>query len=517
MEHENAAVTLTREAYDAVIFDLDGVITKTAKIHAAAWKVLFDEYGKHTDSDWQPFDPEEDYRRYVDGKPRYDGVRSFLKSRNIELPYGTPDDGTDAQTVYGLGNRKNEIFHDLLQRDGVEAYAPAIRLVKILRRHDFKTAIISSSKNCASVLETAGISDLFDTRVDGVVSEKANLKGKPAPDIFIEAARQLGAKPQRCVVVEDAIAGVKAGSQGHFGCVIGVDRTGHAEELREQGADIVITDLLQISVKNGDDKTPASALESIEEIRDWAGDGEIAVFLDYDGTLTPIVDSPEKALLSDEMRDAVIQLSRQCTVAVISGRDLEDVRRMVGIEDIFYAGSHGFDIAGPQDYHMEFQQGTDYLPALDLAEQKLKERLTKIEGILVERKKFSIAVHYRKVKEEDIEIVDKTVKDISSKTPELRRGYGKKVFELQPKIDWHKGKALLWVLQALDLDPFKAFPIYIGDDVTDEDAFRAIKGRGCGIVVMETPRKTEAGYMLQDTEKVKSLLRKLTEILKGDT
>jgi alpha,alpha-trehalase len=247
----------------------------------------------------------------------------------------------------------------------------------------------------------------------------------------------------------------------------------------------------------------------MEEIKEEAQQKEAAVFLDYDGTLTPIVDSPDQAVLSDPMRDRVIQLAEVCTVAVISGRDLKDVQKMVGIDNIFYAGSHGFDIAGPKGKEAEFQQGKGFLPALDEAEEKLRGRLDKIQGALLERKKFSIAVHYRKVKDQEAGRVEEAVDEVLGQLPRLRKSYGKKVYELQPKIDWHKGKALLWVLDELNLNRPDVLPFYLGDDTTDEDAFKAIKDRGIGIVVMEKPRPTEARYSLKNPEEAGKFLEAL--------
>jgi alpha,alpha-trehalase len=279
--------------------------------------------------------------------------------------------------------------------------------------------------------------------------------------------------------------------------------------LRENGADVVVAGLSEVEISPSSDTSPPSALGAMENIRDEARQKEAAVFLDYDGTLTPIVESPDKAVLSDAMRDRVIKLAEVCTVAVISGRDLKDVQNMVGIDNIFYAGSHGFDIAGPKGKEAEFQQGKDFLPALDEAEEKLRGKLDKIQGALLERKKFSIAVHYRKVKEEETESVEEAVDEVLDQLPRLRKSYGKKVYELQPKIDWHKGKALLWVLDALNLNRPDVLPLYIGDDTTDEDAFKAIKERGIGIVVMEKPRPTDAQYLLKDPEEVGQFLEAL--------
>ena len=236
------------ELYDAVLFDLDGVVTRTADTHAIAWKKLFDEYleKKKDTASFVPFDLKDDYICYVDGKPRYKGVKSFLDSRSIDIPQGSIHDAPDRETICGLGNRKNQIFSDLLKKEGVKVYASTIDLIGKLRKNGFKTAIVSSSKNCLQVLKAADIEALFDTRVDGLVSESLGLKGKPEPDIFLEAARRLSADVKRCVVVEDALSGVAAGQKGGFGMVIGVNRKDQAEQLKQQGAHLVVNDLCEI-------------------------------------------------------------------------------------------------------------------------------------------------------------------------------------------------------------------------------------------------------------------------------
>jgi HAD superfamily hydrolase (TIGR01509 family) len=228
------------------------VLTRTASVHAAAWKRLFDEFLKQrseqTGEPFVPFDIDADYRRYVDGKPRYDGVASFLQVRGIDLPSGSPEDGPDVQSIHGLGNRKDRYFLESVKQHGVEVYEPAIELVRTLRAQEIKTAVVSSSRNCAAVLEAAGIAQLFDTRVDGIDIARQHLKGKPAPDAFLEAARRLEVEPPRAVVVEDAIAGAAAGRAGGFGCVIGVDNGGQSKALREAGADLVVTSLAQVQI-----------------------------------------------------------------------------------------------------------------------------------------------------------------------------------------------------------------------------------------------------------------------------
>jgi beta-phosphoglucomutase family hydrolase len=237
-------------AISACLFDLDGVLTKTARLHAEAWKQMFDGYlRRRADRDgvpFRPFDKESDYKEYVDGEPRYDGVRSFLASRGLTLPEGDPADDPSMETVHGLGNRKNDLVQQLIKERGVEVYPGAEELVRTVRARGMATAVVSSSANCRAVLHAAGIESLFDIRVDGLTLSRLHLRGKPAPDSFLTAARELGVEPARAAVFEDAPAGVAAGHAGGFGFVVGVDRVGRPEELRTEGADVVVSNLAEL-------------------------------------------------------------------------------------------------------------------------------------------------------------------------------------------------------------------------------------------------------------------------------
>lgn len=234
----------------ACLFDLDGVLTKTAEAHAAAWKETFDAFLRERAASagerFVPFDPVRDYDEHVDGRPRYEGVRSFLTSRGIELPAGDPSDPPGTPTIGGLGNRKNELLLRAIRERGVEAYEGSVRYVRAAREAGLRRAVVSSSANCADVLAAAGIEDLFEERIDGLVAARERLAGKPAPDTFLAGARALGVEPGRAAVFEDALAGVEAGRAGRFGCVVGVDRAGQARALREHGADIVVADLADL-------------------------------------------------------------------------------------------------------------------------------------------------------------------------------------------------------------------------------------------------------------------------------
>lgn len=248
---DSEATAISSNRFGAVLFDLDGVLTKTAKLHAEAWAEMFDTYLKSRSE--PPFTPfsDSDYDNYVDGKPRYDGVRDFLASRSITLPDGTPSDPPDEATVCGLGNRKQQLFDTLLSERGVETFPDAMTLLERVRAVGIKTAVVSSSKNCLAVITAAGIADDFDVRVDGNEVEAGHLAGKPAPDTYLAAAKRLGVPPDRAVVVEDAQSGVAAGARGNFGMVVGVDRVGQRDALLAAGATVVVTDLATLAPGTG--------------------------------------------------------------------------------------------------------------------------------------------------------------------------------------------------------------------------------------------------------------------------
>ncbi|WP_318199905.1 beta-phosphoglucomutase family hydrolase [Streptomyces sp. SCL15-4] len=235
------------DTIQACLFDLDGVVTRTAVVHAAAWKETFDAFLRDYDGErGRPFDVHADYDEYVDGRPRADGVRAFLASRDIRLPEGEPGDPPDAATVHGLGNRKNELLLEKIRTGGVEVYEGTVRYLEAVRAAGLRTAIVSSSANCRDVLRSVGAEHFFDVRIDGVVAAERNLPGKPHPDTFLAAARDLGVEASRAAVFEDALAGMDAGRAGDFGCVVGVDRVGQTDALYAHGADIVVKDLAEL-------------------------------------------------------------------------------------------------------------------------------------------------------------------------------------------------------------------------------------------------------------------------------
>jgi len=535
--------------FQSVIFDLDGVVTKTAKVHAHAWKKTFDEYLRlRTERDSEPFNEftyQHDYLNYVDGKPRYQGVKNFLESRGIHLPFGDPSDSTDKETICGIGNKKNKLFNELLQKEGAEVFESTIRLIKSLKENGIKIGVASSSKNCLPILKSVNIEHLFETRVDGVVSAELNLKGKPEGDIFVTAAKNLDTLPEISVVVEDASSGVEAGRNGGFGLVLGVSRENNETELAKYGADIVVPDLAEIDIQIINDwfnRKPKPFFKCFETLEHAPAilpedhlqgkdifvnpyyertgksvlhtDKKMVFFLDYDGTLTPIVDSPELAVITDDMKQTVEQLAKIHTVAIVSGRMREDVQNLVGIKGLFYAGSHGFDIKGPGGFSMIHPVAEKTIPLVSEIIEQLKDKFRHIEGALVEEKKFSVAAHYRKVKnQKDLKFIEESVNSIVQKHDELRLLKGKKVFEILPNIDWDKGKAIRWIMNALEIPWDTTSAFYIGDDTTDEYAFRTIITRGTAIMVTDEPlNPSTADFQLNSPKEVKKFFEQVIAI-----
>jgi alpha,alpha-trehalase len=514
---------VTRLPLEAAVFDLDGVVTRTERVHSRAWARLFRELfgarAPRAGEDRRPFEGA-DYIAHVDGRPRLAGIRTFLASRAISVPEGSAGDPPTAETVHGLGARKDVIFHQLLDEMGVEVDPEAVELIRRLRGAGVRVGMATSSRNAATLLSRARLEELFEARVDGIVSAELELRGKPAPDIFLECARRLGTSdPARAMVVEDASAGVAAGRAGGFGLVIGVDRAGNWLALREAGADWIVRDLGALTVKGlrslfaAREHRRPNALVAWPEIEAALRGRSLAVFLDYDGTLSPIVSRPELAVLDEGTRETLRRLSERWPTAIISGRGREDVQRLAGIDSLWVAGSHGFDIGAPGGGAGGKEVAPEIEPEIHGAAADLADRTAAIPGVLVEDKRFSLAVHYRQVEEHHIPAVERAVDEVAAARSGLRKSYGKKVFQLEPALDWDKGRALLWLIEATGQQ--RSLPIYIGDDETDEAALAAIAARGLGVVVTEIPRPTAARYSLQDPFEVEIVLGRLAALGAG--
>ena len=523
---EAAPIRLDPASIDAVVFDMDGVATDTAAAHAQAWKAVFDDLlarrAQAGGAPFVPFDADRDYRAHVDGKPRFDGVRDFLASRDITLPEGSADDPEDADTVRAIGMRKNRAFLDWLAANRAQVMEDGAALIAALDRAGIACAVISSSRNAEAVLKSAGLADAFGARVDGAEAERLGLPGKPDPAIFIEAARRVGAAPGRAAVVEDAPVGVAAGRAGGFARVIGVDRGPEAEgesaqarALAEAGADTVLRDLRAVAPGPARISSLPSGRVLRREIAARLAGGAAAAFLDFDGTLAAIVEDPDAAGLTPEMRAAVGALAEAMPVAVVSGRGLDDVAGRIGVDGLYFAGSHGYEMAGPGDWRETVAEAKDFLPALDKVEAGLRDALSDIDGAAVERKPFALAIHYRRAAKADAPRVAEAVRAAVAAAPDLVCAEGRKVFDIRPGIDWHKGRAVLRLLEKLGLGA-EARAFHLGDDVTDEDAFRSLSesGRGFGVAVRGAADRESAAAYAIDPEEVRRFLEDIAAAIK---
>ena len=494
-------VTIDPRYHDAVIFHLDGLVADTAAIEVAAWKATFDDYlarrPANENEDHSPF-ADDDYRRHVHNRPRPVGVADFLASRRISLPRGAQED-TFEETICGLGNRMHNVFLDRLD-EAVPALESTVDLLRELQEADIAAGIYAPSHNCRGVLRAADIENLFAVHVDGVTAGGLASDGRPEPAVFFDIARRLAANPSRSVLVVDAEAGVEAGHVGGFAVVIGVKRTGVADELPASGADVVVDDLSHVEIRKGDKHVAQlpDALNSYGQLVGVIAGREPFVCLDYDGTLSEIVSDPDSATLVDGVAEALERLVALCPVAILSGRDLADIRDRVGIPGIWYAGSHGFELIGPDGTYHQNDAAAAALPALEAAAAELRDDLEPIPGVRVEHKRFAVAVHYRNVAAEHVAEVAAAAHR-RGRQHGLRVTNGRKVVELRPNVDWDKGDALRWISDRIH-QPGRVVPIYIGDDLTDEDAFDAIRYTGMGIVVRNDEdggRPTAAQFTLR--------------------
>ncbi|AKN18045.1 trehalose-phosphatase [Mycobacterium haemophilum] len=418
--------------------------------------------------------------------------------------------------------------HDaaLFDLDAVVTDTPlgsTVTLVRQLQQIGVSTAVFSTSRNCQGVLTAAGLGDLFPVHVDGPVSTEIAL--------LVEAANRVRARPGRCVVVAVDAAVVTAARHGGFalvlGLVIGEDRTGHRDTLRRYGADTVVADLREVIVRTGDRRMSElpDALGALG-LADGLTAGQPAVFFDFDGTLSDIVDDPDSARPVPGASEALQMLAARCPVAVLSGRDLADVVKRVGVPGIWYAGSHGFELTAPDGTHHQNDAAATAIPVLEQAAAQLRDQLGPIPGVMVEHKRFGVAVHYRNAARDRVDEVAAAVRTAGQRNT-LRVTTGREVIELRPDIDWDKGKTLRWVIDHLHhggthVGSASLMPIYLGDDITDEDAFDAVRHtdvRGVPIVVRHTEdgdRATAALFALDSPTRVSEFTERLARQLSGD-
>lgn len=496
-----------------IIFDMDGVVTQTAVIHYKAWKIVFDRLLSQINPSFNPF-TEEDYFYFLDGMSRVDGVTNFLTSRELSLKELQKLYTSVEECIAHLCETKNELLLAIISENSVDCFADTLEFIKLLLLHNYSIAIISSSKNCLEILKSAKVEKIFPVRVDGIVSETIGIPGKPNPAIFLEAAKQLNLLPQECMVIEDALSGVKAAKEGAFGVVVALDRKNklHAQ-FSELEADYILPDLSKKQttfyqkIFCGSEKKLESAFNILPLIANLLENkNELIVFLDYDGTLTPIVERPENALLSPTMLQCLTQLSQKYTTVIISGRELNNLKNLINIPNIYYSGNHGFEFTGPECSNMFYQIGHEFVDELTAVYQALYGVFQKIKGCIIENKKFSLSIHYRLVDENLHEYISQKIEDNLSSFPNLTRHYGKKVFEIRPNIHWNKGLAAENILTQFKLVKNNLIPVYIGDDVTDEDAFTQFGLNGITIKVTPESYKTNAHYFLKSPKEVLEFL-----------
>ncbi len=498
---EVARITRTQTDPDPIrllIFKLDGVVVPMAPLQATAWKSVCDEA-----LDWatggapyKPFDVALDHAQYMEHAVPVEGLRAFMTSRACPLEDGTPGDGPEMRTLHGLAALWRDRLDAELEQDGVEIYPSALELIGFSREQGLAVALMLDSPVQRRIAALAGVDGLFDALVVG---------GGVAA-----VAGQVGITPDHCAIIDDTERGVaEARSQG-AGLVIGLARSGAAGPLQMALADLVVSDLSELLPGGG----PPLAMACLNAITAGLSRRKVALFLDYDGTLAPIVDRPEDAVLPDETRKVLKSLSEVAVLAFVSGRMKREVRGFVGLDNVFYAGSHGFAIEGPNGLDFVQEEGGALMPVIAEAAREIASDLASVAGVLIEDKHFAVAIHYRRVAEDDRPLVEAAVDRAVDRHGDLRKAGGKMVFELRPKIDWHKGKALDYLLRRLGLDDGSVLPIYIGDDVTDEDAFETLRGRGIAICVKEQPAPTAAAFRVRDPEEVCRFLRHLDSAIR---
>jgi alpha,alpha-trehalase len=368
-------------------------------------------------------------------------------------------------------------YHDavLFDLDGaltceVPMFGATVELARKLRAIGVGAAAYSSSPQCQQALKSAGVDDLFGVCIDGIAGERGTTE-KPDPTVLLDAAHRLGVRPQRCVVVENSAVGAAAARNGGFALVIGIEGLCVADELTRSGADVVLAELAEVAARTGDRRVSElpNALTSYGQLVGITGARESMLFLDYDGTLSPIVSDPEAASLVDGAAEALEMVAGVCPVAILSGRDLADVRSRVGIPGIWYAGSHGFELTGPDGTYHCNEAAATFVPIFERVAAELHDVLAAIPGVRVEHKRFAVAVHYREVSPEFVGEIVSTTHKLGARDG-LRVTSGRMLVELRPDIDWDKGTTLAWIRDRIDPTD-SLLPIYIGDDLTDEDAF----------------------------------------------
>lgn len=509
----NPPVVIDPRYHDAVIFDLYGVLTDAASVQRAAWASLFNDYltrrPAREDEDHSPF-TDDDYWQLIEGKPRPDAAGDFLKSRGISLPHGVPSDTGD-DTIWGLINRQRQLYADLLDRE-VPLFAAMVSLARKLRDTDVAAAAHAPHRKPAPVTGVDSLLDVYidESAADGVTSaENPGLVVALEASHVLDAAHRLGVPAHRSVVVGDTEAVLSAGLDAGFALVIGVDSTGQADGLIQRGADVVVADLADIAVRTGDKRISElpNALKSYGQLAGIAIGRESLLFLNFDVALSQAVSDAAAAAVVDKAAQALESLAGVSPVVVISGRELGAIREQVGIPGIWYAGSHGFELVGPDGTHREHEAGAAAAPVLASAADELRSILGQIPGVRIVHTRFAVAVHYGEAAAEHVGEVVATARRLGQRN-KLRVNSGRMRVELRPDVDWDEGTRLAWIRSHIDQSK-TTVPIYIGGDLTDEDAFEAVQLGGVGIAVRhddDGDRRTAARFVLEGLDEVWEVL-----------
>ncbi|HWT49844.1 MAG TPA: trehalose-phosphatase [Mycobacterium sp.] len=512
----NPPVVIDPRYHDAVIFDLHGVLTDAALAQRTAWASLFNDYvarrPDREDEDHAPF-TDDDYWQLIDGKPRPDAVTDFLASRGISLPRGVPSDTGDS-TICGLANRQRQLCADLLDRE-VPLFGAMVTLARNLRDIDVPTAVRSSSSGPHQSSKLSGVDGLLDVYIGETAAEGLAIAGSPGLVVPSEAARVvdaadgLGVLPRRAVVVGDTEAGLSEGRDAGFALVIGVDRTGNADELLQQGADVVVADLADIAVRTGDKRISEipNALKAYAQLAGIAIGRKSLLFLDFDVALARILSDPGAVALADKAARALKALAEVSPVVVVGGGDPTDIRDRMGIPGLWYAGSNGFELVGPDGHHREHEAGAGAATILAGAADELREILGQIPGMRMLHTRFAVAVHYHEVAAEHVGEIFATMRRLGQRN-KLRVTGGSGLIQLLPDVDRGQGTRLAWIRSLID-ESKSMVPIFIGGDLIDEDVFEAVQLGGVGIALRngaDANRRTAARFALDSPDEVREAL-----------
>jgi trehalose 6-phosphate phosphatase len=516
MNRENI---ITDNQIKAVVFDIDTILD-TERLHHTVWKQVLNEFLNNNYPEKAPLS-EEEYDRFIAGKPKIERIKNLLDSREVSLSFGSHEDPPGEKSICALENQKSRLFNQLLVAASTNYHKQIYNRIIEWKEAGIMTAVVSSDEHFSKIPDTEDLQNLFDVKVDGSAAKKMGLKDKPEADVFMEAVKQMGLSPAECALFDSTVCGLQAASKASFGLVAGIPKQNNAKELSENGADVIVHDFDELDLLNDpeikmrfENPIPPFASE-YTKIGELLHDKTPVIFLDYDGTLTPIVNRPEDAILSDEMKEVLKACASRLHVAIVSGRDMIDLKNRVDIDEIIYAGSHGFRISGPEELYLEHEKSASLLPRLDETEKQLQQIFSgKFKGVQVERKRYAIAVHYRNARKEEIPDIKQTVTELVEKTSGLKTGEGKMILEIKPDIDWHKGKAVHWILEKLNLtDRDKYLPIYIGDDITDEDAYESLSEWGISIQVGPGIVPSASKFRLKNIYQVRIFLKEFTNVL----